>query len=295
MPNPRGRTIDSGGMTPAHGSGSPPALFDHAAGGDRTAEGEADVVTVPKFPSEVARLEEDSQLPMRHRELSVLDVIAAAARDPRVDVEKLSAMLSLKERLEERDAEKQFTAAFAAMQLEMPRIPKLGVKDMGGKGSIPYAKWEDLDKLIRPVLSKHGFSLSFPTRMVDGKMVMVLVLSHIGGHSKESFMPVNADPGPGRNEIQAVGSGRSYTKRYLTLDALNIITEGADDDGMKAGAITQEQADTINSLISEIGMSDKGRAAFLRLADVDKIENIQRHRYDDILQSLIDKRRSMNR
>jgi hypothetical protein len=244
------------------------------------------------MPTQQALEVSNESLPAIRQEMTFMDVISAAARDPQVDVEKMSALLALKERIDERDAERQFTAAFAAMQLDLPRIPKLGVKDMQQKGKIPYAKWEDLDRLIRPVLAKHGFSLSFPTRIIEGKMTMVLVLAHIGGHSKESFMPVSPDPGPGRNDIQAVGSGRSYTKRYLTLDALNIITEGADDDGHRAHAISQDKADTINCLISEIGMSEKGRASFFRLAGVETVEDIQEHRYQDILQALMDKRRS---
>ena len=226
-------------------------------------------------------------------EPTVLEVIQQLAIDDRVSVEKLAGLMQLQERAEARQAEREFTQAFASMQLEMPRVPKRGVKDMQGKGKIPYAKWEDLDEIVRPVLARHGFSLSFPTRVLDGKMVMVLVLSHIGGHFRESFMPVSADPGPGRNDIQAIGSGRSYTKRYLTLDALNIITEGADDDGAATGWITDTQADSIMSLLEECGAKTNPQiqAGFLKYMEAKTVSEIRKSDFAKAIKVLEAKRR----
>ncbi len=35
----------------------------------------------------------------------------------------------------------------------------------------PYAKWEDIDKVVRPILSEHGFALSFkPGVAADGRV-----------------------------------------------------------------------------------------------------------------------------
>lgn len=70
---------------------------------------------------------------------------------------------------------------------------------------------------------------------------MTLILTHRAGHCRTSERFCRPDPGPGRNDIQAEGSGESYGRRYLTLAVWNIVTVGADDDGDTADPITAEQ------------------------------------------------------
>ena len=186
-------------------------------------------------PSEI--IPSSASLPMQQQSLeraepTLMELIGAIARDPAVDVARIDALISLKERMEARDAEKEFNRDFAAAMLEMPRVTKRGVKDMGGKGQIPYATYEDVDAAIRPVEVKHGFARSFLTRPADKPgCVMVLRLTHRAGHSITSERYCRPDPGPGRNDTQAEGSGESYGRRYLTLAIWNIVTVGADDDG----------------------------------------------------------------
>ncbi len=227
----------------------------------------------------------------RTSEPSMLDIIREASIDPRVDVDKLAALMGLQERVEARDAEKAFNADLAAAMAEMPSVRKDGVKDMGTKGSIPYATYEHLDRIVRPIEKKWGFCRIFTTEPLDKPgTLMTCRLLHRGGHSIQSTRFQPPDPGPGRNETQAIGSADSYARRYLTLAIWNIVTVGADDDGKIANAITQDQADDINSLISEIGMTPAGREAFFKLADVHSIEEIPQRRYKDIMQALQSKR-----
>ena len=94
-----------------------------------------------------------------------LDVenIVALAKDPAVDVTKLDAILKMQERLEVRQAEREFTAAFARLAGKLPRVKKNGTitlitKEGVNKGSIPFARWEDMDKMIRPLLVDEGFA-----------------------------------------------------------------------------------------------------------------------------------------
>jgi|KBSSwiStaDraftv2_1062776.scaffolds.fasta_scaffold02616_8 hypothetical protein len=224
---------------------------------------------------------------------SVIEVIQALAVDERVNVEKLAALMGLQERAEAREAERQFNIDFAGAMSEMPTIRKDKAKDMGGKGSIPYASYEQLDRIIRPIEQKYGFCRTFSTAPLEKSgSLMTVTLVHRGGHSRSSTRYQSPDGGPGRNDAQAQGSADSYNKRYLTIGIWNIVTVGADDDGMRAGAISQDQVDDINSLISEIGMSAAGRAAFFQLADVRTVEEIPQRRYKDIMQALASKRRA---
>ena len=227
------------------------------------------------------------------QEPTVLDLIRDLATDDRVSVEKLAGLMQLQERAEARDAQREYTAAFARLQLALPRVTKGGKIDLGKGKPIAFAKWEDVDTEIRPILAEHGFSLNFPTRMEGVTLIMACVLSHVGGHSERAEAPVAADTGPGRNALQAVGSGRSYVKRYLTLDMLNIVTEGQDDDGRATGFVTDRQADSISDMLHETGIdADPARMSkFLTFAGAKVVSEIYASEYRRVITALEAERR----
>lgn len=193
---------------------------------------------------------------------SLLTAIVTMARDPAVDVVKLERILAMQERLEEREAERMFTEALNHAQAEMPRVSKNGtIKLGGGKGEIPFAKWEDIDAALRPIMTRHGFSLSFSAEeRAGGGMVITALLKHIAGHGATYTMPLGIDTGPGRNALQAMGSTLSYGKRYLAEMIFNIVREDEDDDGTAGGVkyITSDQAMEIEDLLTATG-SDRAR------------------------------------
>lgn len=219
-------------------------------------------------------------------EPSVLAIISAAAADPSVDVAKMNALLEFKERLDARDARAQYTAAMAAMQPSLPRVRKNGTIDLGKGKGIPFASWEDIDGVIRPMLSRHGFSLSFPTRIEGEKTIMTCIVSHAGGHSERSDSYVLPDKGPGRNDTQAVGSGRKYTKRYLALDMLNIVTEGVDDDGAATSYLTPDQVNRVLDMVTACDLTGDSMKRFLTFAAADTIEHIQRADFNRVMEAL---------
>src|SRR4051812_49412858 len=91
---------------------------------------------------------------------SMLSIIARAASDPNVDVAKMQALLDMQRQIMAEQARAEFNEAFS--RLNLPRIPKLGIVDRGsGRGKFPYARWEDIDAKIRPLLAAEGFALSF--------------------------------------------------------------------------------------------------------------------------------------
>jgi hypothetical protein len=223
-------------------------------------------------------------------EPSMLDVIRELAVDDRVNVEKLAALMGLQERAEARNAEREFNVDLALAMAEMPSIRKDAKKDMGTKGSIPYATYENLDKVIRPIERKHGFCRIFTTAPLDKPgTLMTCRLLHRGGHSISSTRFQPPDPGPGRNETQAIGSADSYARRYLTLAIWNLVTIGADDDGDKADHpphITQDQTDTVQSLIQELGMDRAAVSKFLEFMEAASIKEIKFDRYRQAVRML---------
>ena len=163
-------------------------------------------------------------------------MVERLAVDPRVDVEKLERLLAMQERVIALQAKADFDAAFAAMQGELPAIDEKGQIVVDGVPRSKYAKHEDIQAAVRPILNKHGFALRHRNEeLPDGKLRIIGILSHRSGHSEQDMFDCPPDASGKKNSIQAIGSTRSYGMRYTTIALLNIETRGLDDDGHAAG------------------------------------------------------------
>ena len=161
-------------------------------------------------------------------------IIATAASDPNVDITKMQALLDMRERLQNKEAERSFYSAFAEMQGKLPTITKTGeIRDKAGRIQSRYAKWENINEAIKPILQEHGFTLMFQTADVEtvDKIKVRGTLAHRGGHKESSEKTFPIDLGPGRSAVQSNGSSISYGKRYMANALLNITVMGEDDDG----------------------------------------------------------------
>ena len=227
-------------------------------------------------------------------EPTMLEMIQQTITSGEVPAEKLpqvlSAFFDFQLRVQAVDAEREFNADFAAAMMEMPKVAKKGRKDMKEKGVIAYATYEDVDAAIRPIETRHGFARSFSTRANDKGpgSIMTLHLTHRAGHSRTSERLCRPDPGPGRNDIQAEGSGESYGRRYLTLGVWNIVTIGADDDGDTADPISDEQALKLHDMLNFLAMTPKQMEGFWKwvAAPENRVEAIQRKDWDRVSREL---------
>jgi hypothetical protein len=177
--------------------------------------------------------------------------------DPKVSAEKMQLIMQAQKDILAEAQRAEFNASFAAMAPKLPKIDKRGIVELikDGKhfGSYNFTKYEDMDDVIRPILNEHGFVLTFYPGTLDNKAVLYGELLHTSGHSKVGHLPLVPDPGPGRNNLQAEGSGLSYQKRYLAELLCNIVRKGVDDDGNKALAklVTPEQVATLTNLLND--------------------------------------------
>lgn len=186
---------------------------------------------------------------------TVLEIIAAVARDPHTDVAKLEQLLALQERIQAKEAEIQFSVAMKAAQDEMPTVYRESKND---SNQSRYTKLEKLDAAIRPVYTKHGFSLSFSgvEPWDKGKVRVKCVVRHTGGHSEPHELEGDSDTagpkgGATKTLIQGMGSTVSYLRRYLTLMIFNVMLSNEDNDGQKVGWITELQANGLLTLIQQ--------------------------------------------
>lgn len=197
-------------------------------------------------------------------ESNTVSMFERLARDPSVDVEKLQRLMDMQERVIKRDAEAAFNRDLAEMQIELPSIGERG----NAAGRYTYALWEDINSIVKPVLHKHGFALSFRTDFSDGINVTA-VLAHRNGHSERTSIKLPADKSGNKPDVQAVASSVSYGKRYTAGALLNLTSHGEDDDAYKAaGNIGQQAKSTITPMsgVYEELTSDQ-RMALESLAD----------------------------
>jgi hypothetical protein len=165
---------------------------------------------------------------------NVLGMIERLAATPNFDADKLEKLINLQLRMVAHQAKEAFDAAYTDMQSEMPEIQENGRLLVKGVLRSTYAKLEDIQATVRPVLQKHGFAVRHRTEWPadkPGVIRIVGVLSHRQGHSEESAFEAKADASDYRTDIQSMGSTVSYGRRYTLLDLLNITTRGLDKDG----------------------------------------------------------------
>ncbi len=199
---------------------------------------------------------------------SLLEVISRAASDPNVDIDKMERLIAMQERVQDRRAEVSYHASLAEMQPELPIITENGgIKNKEGKVQSTYALWEDINEEIRPILAKYGFSLSFKGQRQNDQQITIGILAHREGHKETTEVSLPLDTSGSKNAVQAVGSSKSYGKRYAAFDLLNITTRGEDDDGAKAGTshpISVKQYDELLREISRVGSTTEEFVAFLK-------------------------------
>jgi len=173
-------------------------------------------------------IQQDQQPVALSDNAAMMQVIERVALNKDADIAKLEKMLDMQERILNRNAKQAFTADLAAMQINLPRVIEYGE----GHNSAKFAKLEDINDAIRPVLHRHGFAITYRTKVEGSLILITTVLSHREGHSEETTIPLQADTSGSKNAVQAVGSTISYGKRYGICALLNIST-GDDNDGGK--------------------------------------------------------------
>lgn len=199
---------------------------------------------------DVQVIEQGTALAPVNESAAILQVIQRAATDAAFDVEKMQRLLDMHERIQNNQAKVEFSSAMAAMQCEIPSIAERGK----AHGNIRYATLEDINDVIKPIMQRYGFAISFKVEHQQGGISVTGILMHRAGHREETTMLLPCDTSGSKNAVQAVGSSTSYGKRYVMCALLNITTRNEDDDGYAAApvaTITDHQAKSVKDLLAK--------------------------------------------
>lgn len=164
--------------------------------------------------------------------------LLAMAKDPSVDAEKVKTLADLAVTLQDREMKAEFQRDLNAAMMKMPVITREGrIEIRDDKGALKrvqgkFARYEDIDRVGRPILRDHRLAIRFDIGESNGAVTVTPILSHANGYEhvgKEMRLPI--ENSGSKNNVQGVGSSIAYGKRYAYCAALNIVTEGIDDDG----------------------------------------------------------------
>lgn len=188
-----------------------------------------------------------------------------------VSPEAIQKLADLTIQFQKIDAEKEFNAAFTAMQMDMPPITCSSTGAWGG----PFEDLEGIMRQIRPTLKKYGFSVRFSNPPGTGdKLMSECTLSHIGGHSEKNSCALR----PGRaNKMMTetqVDAGTYYQgNRRALCSMLNIRADNESNDARVLGMpLSDEQVNGLRQHAREVGAKE---ATVLRMAGVERWEDIR--------------------
>ena len=171
------------------------------------------------------------------QESGFLSLMQQALSNPNMDMSVMREMLNMQKEVMAQQAVIDFNHDFSLMSREIPVIAHTK-----NSYSTTYTPLEDIVNIIRPILSKHGFSISFNNEQPEkGFVTITCQLRHSKGHMIENALtlPTTAVT-KGMNDMQAIGGAISYGKRYTLCGILNIATTAEDDNnGFSTNAKTE--------------------------------------------------------
>ena len=165
----------------------------------------------------------------------ILATIEKLATDPSVDPDKLERILAMQERIFDKNAEIQFNEAMTSCQAELPPVKKTG---RNAQTNSDFAKLEVMQATAMPIVSKHGFAVSYGSAQPPSEMEIRITakVSHVGGHSRDYQIDMPRDDvgikgTKNKTAVHGTGSTLTYGQRYLFKMIFNIEVEGMDVDG----------------------------------------------------------------
>lgn len=213
---------------------------------------------------------------------SLVSVIERAAADPTIDLDRMERLLNMAQQARAEEAKREFFAAMARVQGEIEPVVR-NRKNTHTKSL--YADLAAIHAAAMPIITKHGFSLSFgqepcetPNHIRQRCEVMHAAGHSVTYHGEYEKDRVGTNGNANKTGIQAQGSTSTYARRYQTCEIFNIATRDDNDGNAPRGQNDDERPrlseDQLMELRDLIAAADTTEQAFCdhikaeRLADI---------------------------
>jgi len=257
--------------------------------------------------NKLVAVKEGSAVGVPSEAAAIFSMIERVAAQPDVPLERVEKLFDLYQKMEAERARRAYYAALSIMLPQIPVIARKGritgnIKDDSGKKigtqvQSQYAKWEDIVEIVNPVVTEHGFAISFKIdQPTPDRVSVTCTLSHREGHSESTSFALPIDTTGAKNNVQGWGSSVSYAKRYTASALLNIVTRNEDDDGKAAGdafsveTINDEQFKILADLIKETNSTVEGFCAHIK---VESLSDILASKFDAAKGILLTKKKKL--
>lgn len=152
-----------------------------------------------------------------------------------LDIDKLKALMDLRDRDERFRAERDFEEHFAVMQKDyIPAYKSKDVKTNGGKTAYSYCPLPQILAVYAPILARHGFSYRWEEVEIEGKgeKRTTCFLSGYGFSRQASISLPYGETNQLVNATQARGATSEYGRRYTFMNVTGcIVADDTDSDG----------------------------------------------------------------
>jgi hypothetical protein len=210
------------------------------------------------------------------------------------NVAAFAQLVALKERMDDRSSERAFAEALTALQGETIRVKATKAVDQKADGTCRYrfAPYEEIMAAVQPMLTRHGFSVTFDTEITpDGmRLTSLCTLTHSSGHSRTNKFAVRFGKPPGSSDAQGDMSTKSYAKRGALCDALNISIDHDDDAAAEGDNISMNDAYELRDWVQAIGADQE---QFLKFAGAETFQTISQSRLTSLRSALKEKEAKM--
>ena len=165
-------------------------------------------------------------------------------------------------------AETEFNEALSRVQSKIRRVaPDLE----NGQTHSKYASYAAIDRVIRPIYSEEGFSLSFTEDdCPKAEHVRIICFVSKGAHTRQyrKDMPSDgkgAKGGDVMTKTHAAAAADSYAKRYLIKDIFNVAIGEDDTDGNLTGNLMDSaEVEEFCRQMGEVNTLDELKAVFAK-------------------------------
>ncbi len=221
--------------------------------------------------------------PMEGGATSLLQAITRAASDPSMNMDNVERLWKMHEAMVAREAEQAFNDELAACQGEIGRI---AADATNPQTRSRYATYAALDKVLRPIYTRHGFSISYTTDD-SPKEEHIRVLAYVsrGGHTRTYRVDMPADGkgakgGDVMTKTHAAGAAMSYGMRYLLKAIFNVAVGEEDNDGNGSPKLLVAEFEAFKKAIEATLTKENAKKEYhkgvKRCQEIDDIESAER-------------------